>query len=109
MKEFKDQMSRRTLPWILICIFMSAGLSAVAEPLPGKSKSTTCQACHGVKGVSSNDQWPNLAGQKQQYLIEQLKSFRSGVRDNSLMSPVAKMLTDEDIKDLAEYYAAGAP
>ena len=64
-----------------------------------------CAACHGAKGISSNPQWPNLAGQKKRYLILQLKAFRSGERKNSLMNPQAQMLSDEQIQGLAQYYS----
>jgi cytochrome c553 len=46
-----------------------------------------------------------LAGQQEQYLIKQLEAFREGGRADPLMSPMAKALSDEDIEDLAAYYA----
>ncbi len=66
---------------------------------------STCTACHGAQGISPNDNWPNLRAQKSEYLSEQLKMFRSGARVNALMSPIAKMLTDEDIKNLSDYFS----
>jgi cytochrome c553 len=90
-------------------IFTMPAAVASADEYPGKQKSTTCQACHGPSGLSANDHCPNLAHQKKDYLIEQLKRFRDGGRLDPLMSPMAKMLSDQDIADLAAYYAAGAP
>lgn len=65
----------------------------------------TCNACHGAKGISNNDLWPNLAGQKKDYLIKQLKNFRSEVRKDPIMNPLSKNLTDEEISKLSEYYS----
>ncbi len=86
-------------------------LSAVAPPAlagdaeKGKAKSAVCVACHGTDGISPNPQWPNLAGQKDQYLILALKAYRDGDRQNPIMSPLAQGLSDEDIENLAAYYS----
>ena len=72
----------------------------------GKSKSATCGACHGPEGISPNEIWPNLAGQKEGYLMAQLKAFRDGQRSNPMMAPMAAPLSDADIADLAAYYAS---
>jgi cytochrome c553 len=71
----------------------------------GQAKSATCMACHGVDGNSPNPEWPNLAGQHPGYIATQLKLFRSGERKNDLMSPMAMILSDEDIADLAAYFS----
>ncbi len=49
---------------------------AAGDAAAGKSKSTVCAACHGAEGISANDLWPNLAGQKPGYLTKQMKAFR---------------------------------
>ena len=64
-----------------------------------------CSACHGKNGISANNSWPNLAGQKQGYLIKELQAFRDQQRSDPLMSPIAKNLSDDDIKQLAQYYS----
>lgn len=85
--------------------------SLVASPVfagdadAGKAKSATCAACHGPEGVSVNPLWPNLAGQHAAYLEKQMKDFRDGKREDPLMSPMSKGLSDEDIANLAAYYA----
>ena len=71
----------------------------------GKAKSMTCAGCHGASGISSNDLWPNLAGQKAVYLSKQIKAFRDGVRNDPMMSSMVKTLTDEDADNLAAYYS----
>lgn len=75
----------------------------------GKAKSATCAACHGANGISAIPMYPNLAGQKQQYLELQMKAFRDGTRKNPVMSPMAANLSDEDIADISAYYAGLNP
>lgn len=70
----------------------------------GKAKSITCAACHGAEGNSANPVWPNLAGQNAPYTQLQLMAFKSGLRQNALMSSQAMNLSDEDMADLAVYY-----
>ncbi|WP_405232707.1 c-type cytochrome [Lentisalinibacter salinarum] len=88
------------------------GTGAAAESLvdgsaeAGKSKSTTCAACHGADGVSVNPEWPNLAGQNARYVYEQLLAFQNGDRENVLMSSQAMGLSDQDMKDLGVYFEA---
>jgi cytochrome c553 len=72
----------------------------------GASKAVVCAACHGPNGHSANGLWPNLAGQHASYITEQLKSFKSGQRANPVMQPLVTTLSDQDIDDLAAYYAA---
>ena len=62
---------------------------AAGDAAAGKAKSATCAACHGAEGISANDIWPNLAGQKEGYLIKQMKAFKDGTRKDPMMSPMA--------------------
>ena len=75
----------------------------------GAAKAAVCAACHGPKGISSNPLWPNLAGQQQTYLENQIKAFRDGDRTDVSMQPFVANLTDEDVADLAAYYAGLSP
>jgi len=72
----------------------------------GKIKSAMCASCHGVNGISMSPLWPNLAGQKEQYLIKQIKAFRDGTRQDPMMAPMVAALSDADIENLAAYYAS---
>jgi len=90
---------------ILILLFTLPPALSAADSNEGQKKSSTCVACHGQNGISPNDQWPNLAGQKKQYLSEQLKAFKNGTRVNPLMSPIANSLSDQDIQDLVDYFS----
>ena len=75
----------------------------------GEAKAALCSACHGPNGNSVNPEWPRLAGQSALYIAEQLRLFKSGVRDNPVMKPLAASLSDQDISDLAVYYQAQTP
>ena len=70
----------------------------------GKTKSTTCAACHGAEGASVNPEWPNLAGQHAAYIVQQLEAYKGGDRQNVLMSSQAMGLSGEDMRDLAVYF-----
>ena len=72
----------------------------------GKAKSVMCAACHGPAGISISPIWPNLAGQKEAYLVKQIKAFKSGERKDPSMAPMVAGLTDADIDNLAAYYAS---
>jgi cytochrome c553 len=82
---------------------------ATGKAASGESKAALCTACHGPNGNSVNPEWPRLAGQSAVYIAEQLKLFRSGVRDNPVMKPLAATLSDQDINDLAVYFEAQTP
>ncbi|NUM88727.1 MAG: cytochrome c [Bdellovibrionales bacterium] len=71
----------------------------------GAANTSTCAACHGLKGVSVNPAWPNLAGQGKDYLVKQLLAFKNGERKDPLMGPVAAVLSEADIESIAEYYS----
>jgi len=79
---------------------------AAGDAAAGKTKAALCAACHGAEGISANDLWPNLAGQKPGYLTKQMKAFRDGDRKDPMMSPMAAPLTDEDIANLTAYFSS---
>ena len=91
-----------------------AGLGCKARPAKaragdagaGRTLAKNCAACHGETGISSNPAWPNLSAQKPDYLVNVLKAFRAGLRKDPLMAGVTRGLSDQDIVNLAAYYAA---
>jgi cytochrome c553 len=82
---------------------------AAGSASAGKAKAGVCAGCHGPNGISVNPLWPNLAGQHAEYLAKQMKDFRDGRRTDPVMAPMAQGLTDEDIENLAAYYASLKP
>ena len=83
------------------------GLPAQAgDARAGRAKAIACQACHGLDGLSKHPEAPNLAGQIENYLAKTLVEYRSGERKNEMMAIVSKDLSDEDIANLAAFYAS---
>ena len=74
--------------------------------MAGRAKAQKCEVCHGLDGISKVVEAPNIAGQNEQYLAKQLNAFKSGERQNEMMSIIAPTLSPQDIQDLAAYYAA---
>lgn len=73
----------------------------------GQSKTAVCSACHGTTGHSDNPMFPKLAGQHALYLSRALKAYRSGTRSsNPMVSLITEDLSDQDIEDIAAYYAS---
>ena len=85
--------------------FAPAYAAAPGDPAAGQQKSQPCAACHGPGGNSENPIYPIIAGQYRDYLVQALKDYRSGVRNNPIMRGFATPLSDEDILDLAVYFA----
>ena len=91
---------------ILLFIFFSQATFAQGNAEAGKSKSAPCAACHGTDGNSVNPEWPKLAGQGAPYIFAQLRLFKEGGRSNALMTPQAAALSEQDMHDLAAFYAS---
>nr|WP_243372003.1 cytochrome c [Microvirga solisilvae] len=81
-------------------------VAEAADARAGRQKITTCQACHGLDGLSKNPEAPNLAGQIQGYLVKALTEYKSGARQNETMNIVAKDLSEQDMADIAAYYSS---
>lgn len=95
---------------LLSLAFVSAAIAAEpADINRGQSKAAMCTACHGQTGISVLPDYPNLAGQKAGYLQIALKAYRDGQRSHQIMAPMAQGLTDQDIVDVAAFYAAQRP
>ena len=96
-------------PALLVTLLAATGqVLAAGDPAAGEAKAIACAGCHGVEGISPSPQWPNLAGQKDAYLIKQLRDFRSGARSDPVMNITAAPLTDTDIADLARFFSSRA-
>ena len=92
---------------IALAIVFAVSNAQAADATAGKVKyDATCVACHGAAGVSVAPIYPNVGGQKEAYLVEQLKAFRDGSRKNPIMEPMAKGLSDVDILNISQYLAS---
>lgn len=98
------------LPWRRL----AATLCTAAALLPahannveaGRQKAQACSVCHGPLGLSSAPDAPHLAGQPALYTAAQLRAYRSGARKHEVMAVMAKPLTDDDIANLAAWFAS---
>ena len=85
---------------------LSASILASGDAGTGQTKSATCMGCHGLAGNSTMPNFPKLAGQGEGYLLKQLQDFKSGARQDGAMAGVVTSLSDEDMMNLAAFYAA---
>ena len=82
------------------------GAKAQGDAKAGRAKvESVCAVCHGLDGLAKIPEVPNLAGQSEGYLTEQINAFKSGERKNEMMSVVVQDLSPTDIENLAAYYS----
>jgi len=85
---------------------------ADGDPAKGKSKSAMCEGCHGIPGYRTAFpevySVPKLGGQQSDYMIKALHDYKSGARTHPSMRGIAATLSDQDIADLAAYYAGNS-
>jgi len=96
---------KHSLSACLVLAYSYAVPALAADAAAGAEKAAMCVGCHGPNGKSSNAQWPNLAAQQPAYLAAQLKAFKSGARANPMMQSMAANLNDQDIENVAAYFA----
>ncbi|MCA9473661.1 MAG: cytochrome c [Nitrospirales bacterium] len=77
-----------------------------ADIQAGRLAASNCQGCHGPDGISPVPIYPNLAGQQAAYFIKALQDFKRGERKNPIMRGIVGNLTDDDIKNLAAFFAS---
>lgn len=95
------KLTMLSLAWLPAVAF------AAGDPAAGQQKAAqVCAACHGPDGHSASNQFPILAGQYEDYLVYALQSYRNGQRKNPVMTGMAQPLTDQEIKDLAAFFAS---
>lgn len=102
-------MQQRTILVSLLAVALALGFgtaSAKGNAAAGKTKAAACEACHGTDGNGIAPNYPALAGQYQDYLAQVLHEYKNGQRTNAIMNGMAAPLSDEDIQDLAAYFAS---
>ena len=99
-------MTRLTILFLIGMIFSTSSVLAGGNVQAGKEKSKTCVACHGEDGLSPNTQFPVIAGQYRDYLYQALSDYKAGQRKNPIMTGIVAALSDQDMQDLAAYYAS---
>jgi cytochrome c553 len=85
---------------------LGGGPAAARDAAVGREKAQACSVCHGPIGISSAPDAPNLAGQPAIYLAAQLRAYKSGDRKHEVMAVMARNLSDDDIQNLAAWFAS---
>lgn len=99
-----------------VALLLTAGLLLPAGPAiaagdieAGKVKSYTCTGCHGIPGYNNvypTYKVPKIGGQNYEYLVSAMRAYRAGERDHATMDLQASALSDQDIADIAAYFAS---
>ena len=92
-------------PLVAFALLAAAAAAHAQDAAAGKARAAACTVCHGPKGLAVAPDTPNLAGQPESYLAEQLKAYRGGARKHEVMSLMAKPLSDADIANLAAWFS----
>ncbi len=82
--------------------FAASNLSAIGV----RSLAATCAACHGTNGMSVGGAVPGLAGINRDYFLNQMKAFREGKRDATIMQQLSKGYSDAEVAALGDYFSA---
>src|ERR1043165_6427325 len=91
--------------WAVTGMCIAAATAHSADEIEAKAQ--PCTTCHGAKGVPTDPKTiPVIWGQDRSYLMKQLRDFRNGERESAVMSPIAKDLTEGDLRKLAAHFAA---
>ncbi len=101
-------MMRKAMKQFALAVILAIPLVLYAEEssIPTSNKAIVCTACHGQEGNSTNPEWPNIAGQHPKYFIKQLNDMKnSALRNAPTMNALVATLSDQDMDDLATYYA----
>jgi len=87
------------------CLANEAPAAAKPDAAKGQAASATCQACHTADGSRGAPANPILQGQHPEYIVKQLTEFRSGKRKNPVMTGMASQIAEDDIANIAAFYA----
>jgi cytochrome c553 len=94
---------------LFLAFFITGPAFATGDPVAGKTKAYTCTGCHGIPGYNNiypTYKVPKIGGQNYQYLVSALQAYRDGDRRHATMALQAKALSDQDIEDVAAYFAS---
>ncbi|MCF7988258.1 MAG: cytochrome c [Methylovulum sp.] len=97
--------------WLLLGVFiLTINDASAANLYAGQTRAAAvCSQCHGIRTPSADAPFPQLAGRDVAYLQLALKQYRDKVRKSDLMNAIAGSLSDEDIANVAAYYAKLKP
>jgi cytochrome c553 len=111
-KQRQNNVERRTITMMrlvlsvgTISLLAISVAQAAGDPAAGKAKAVACAACHGAngQGVPPN---PALTGRTEDEMLQAMKDYKSGKRNNAVMKGMMAGLGDQDMANLAAYYAS---
>lgn len=88
------------------CVAFAQTAAAAGDPTAGREKAAQCQQCHGLDGNSPTPQFPNIGGQHAKYIVQSLRDYKTGARQDPVMAAFVAALSEQDLKDLAAWYAS---
>ena len=93
-----------------LLLLVPAAANAAGDPARGKQKNSMCAGCHGIPGYRTAFPTvysvPKIGGQRPEYILSALKAYKEGQRSHPTMQGIAAGLSEQDMQDLAAYYAA---
>jgi len=106
--------SKKTFDQVLFALSFLIGsccaanaFAQVADPsIVSKRANQLCGTCHGAHGITSMPRTPHLAGQDQDYLVEQLRHYRSGKRQHEVMTVIAKSLAESELESITAWFSS---
>lgn len=102
-------MKNYAIASLVLLAAVSGAAVGAGDAAAGKNKNSMCIGCHGIPGYRTvypdTYQVPKLGGQHAQYLVDALKAYKAGERKHATMRAIAGSLTEQDMNDLAAYYA----
>ena len=102
-------MKNYAIASLVLLAAASSSAFGAGDAVAGKSKTSMCVGCHGIPGYRTvypeTYQVPKLGGQHAAYLVDALKAYKTGDRKHATMRAIARSLSEQDMNDLAAYYA----
>jgi cytochrome c553 len=95
----------KTTVLLTLGLLSAVHAAQAGDPVAGEKLSKPCASCHGPDGNSLAPNFPKLAGQHEDYLVQALQDYKSGARQNPIMKGLVSGLTEQDIEDLAAYFS----
>lgn len=101
-------MKSKLFALCLVLAAFSSPVLAEGDPAAGARKAVTCLGCHGVEGYRNaypSYHVPKLGGQHAAYLVSALQAYKDGLRSHGTMQAQASQLSEQDMQDIAAYFA----
>ncbi|MGP0094456.1 MAG: c-type cytochrome [Xanthobacteraceae bacterium] len=91
---------------VVACLGFANAAQAAGDAAAGKARAAVCVACHGANGQGAGAAGPALLGKTEAQLLQALQDYKSGKRANAVMKGLSASLGDQDMANLAAYYAS---